>query len=67
MMGHKETLDRCDEKCRREMFCDINYAVNEESLLCRGYYVDFDYGCHYMVGIFQNPWYIVQTPALRKL
>ena len=52
MMGHKDTLEKCDENCKREMFCDINYAVNEESLLCRGYYVDFNYGCHYMVGIF---------------
>jgi len=58
MMKHTDTKTTCDEKCRRKYYCELNYSVNEEVLLCRGYYVDFEYGCHYMVGLFQNPWYV---------
>ena len=48
------------------MFCAFNYGINEQTLLCRGYYVDFEFGSKYMIGLFQNPWYIAQTPALLK-
>ena len=48
------------------MYCDFNYAVNEETLLCRGFYVDFEYGSQYMIGLFQNPWYIYQYPVLNN-
>ena len=29
--------DKCDSKCRKKLFCQINYAVNEQSVLCAGY------------------------------
>jgi hypothetical protein len=53
MMDHKKkTLKKCNEACRKEWYCHLNYAVNEETVLCRGYYVDFVYASRYMVGIF---------------
>lgn len=56
-MEHSEALTVCDEKCRLKIFCSFNYAVNEQTLLCRGTYVDFEFGSKYMIGLFQNPWY----------
>ena len=31
--------DDCDSRCRKKHFCQINYAVNEQSVLCAGYEV----------------------------
>jgi hypothetical protein len=51
-MSHSDTLKTCDAKCRKHMFCAFNYGVNEQTLLCRGYYIDFEFGSKYMIGLF---------------
>ena len=46
----------CDEDCRKEIACGLNYSINEYTILCRGY--DFSYAdsFHYLMGAISNPW-----------
>ena len=57
-MGNPDTvLEECGGACRNEMSCSLDDAVNEQTLLCRGYYLDFTMGSRYFMGVFENPWY----------
>jgi len=47
----------CDEVCRMEIACDLDWAVNEQTLLCRGNYIDMSLGSKYFAGVFENPWF----------
>lgn len=47
----------CNEKCRKKLFCRLNYAVNEQSLICTDYDFSLTQAARYFAGAFQNPWY----------
>ena len=49
--------EHCNEKCRKELYCQLNYAVNEQSVLCVGYDFSLWQASRYFLGAFQNPWY----------
>jgi len=43
--------------CRKKLFCRLNYAVNEQSLICTDYDFSLIKAAKYFAGAFQNPWY----------
>ena len=52
----------CDSNCRHKWFCDLNYAVGEQTLFCKGYNLSFEEGFWYIFSAFINPWYIRHGP-----
>ena len=53
----KNKRDSCDKVCRKKLHCGLNYAVNEQSVLCTGYDLPIWQASRYFLGAFQNPWY----------
>lgn len=43
-------LTSCDTHCRELLACNLDYAVNEFTMLCRGYEVDYSESFLYFLG-----------------
>lgn len=65
-MGNENNqVKDCNKKCRKYYGCELEYSVNEQILLCRGLFVDLDYGTKYFLGsTFENPWYLYVEEGL---
>ena len=44
--------EECQGKCRKELYCQLNYAVNEQSVLCAGYDFSLWQASRYFLGAF---------------
>ena len=51
------SADSCDAVCRVNTACGLNYAVNEQTLMCMGYRFPFANAMYYLMGVLENPWY----------
>ena len=57
-MNNESNLKQsCNERCRKDLYCQLNYSVNEQSVLCNGYNFSLWQASRYFLGVFQNPWY----------
>ena len=61
MNNSKNYKDTCDEACRKKLYCKLNYAVNEQTVLCNGYDFSLYYASRYFIGAFMNPWYSIHA------
>ena len=49
-------VSSCNAKCRQKLACNLDYAVNEFTVLCLGYNFDFFDTRDYFLGVLEDPW-----------